>query len=339
MKRPGVIVISVLGALLAGLLIYGLVQRQDDRTIDAAIRDGKRPAAPDHPLPRLDGPGMRSLADYRGRVVVLNFWASWCDPCREEAPRARALPADARPGAARCSASPTRTTRWIPAAFERKYGLTYPEPARLEAAARAEVRHDRVARDVRDRPAGADRRRLARRGDDAVPRSQRYRRPCGRETHRRGSRWACWPAPRANALAARASFNDVEAELMCDTCNVALNDRRLDAGRPGARGDPPPDRPGQDQAADPRHLPRRVRPERPGPADRRRIGDRVVGGARRHPARRRAVGRPAAAALAAQPAQRSADADLNAGSPTGAPAELSREDEERLERDLALYDP
>ena len=86
MKRPGVIVIAVLGALLAGLLVYGLVQRSDDRTLDAAVRDGKQPPAPDHALPLLDGTGSKSLADYRGKVVVLNFWASWCPPCREEAP-------------------------------------------------------------------------------------------------------------------------------------------------------------------------------------------------------------------------------------------------------------
>src|SRR5215213_3220326 len=78
-------VICAVVALLA-LLGYGLASKEGDSGIDQAVARGERDQAPELRLERLEGGGRQSLADYRGRVVVLNFWASWCDPCRRESP-------------------------------------------------------------------------------------------------------------------------------------------------------------------------------------------------------------------------------------------------------------
>lgn len=45
--------------------------------------------APDFSARRLDGDGVLTLGDLRGKPVVLNFWASWCEPCVDEAPMLR----------------------------------------------------------------------------------------------------------------------------------------------------------------------------------------------------------------------------------------------------------
>jgi cytochrome c biogenesis protein CcmG, thiol:disulfide interchange protein DsbE len=79
--------VAVVAGLL-GLLVWKVVHQ--DKGVANELAKGRRPAAPHFDLSRLDGTGKLSLASLRGKVVVLNFWASWCAPCKSEAPRLEA---------------------------------------------------------------------------------------------------------------------------------------------------------------------------------------------------------------------------------------------------------
>lgn len=84
-----------------------------------------RVAAPALRGPLLDG-GTWSLADQRGKVVVLNVWASWCAPCRAEAPALEQVARETAPAGVSFVGINTRDDPQAAAAFLRNFGVTYP---------------------------------------------------------------------------------------------------------------------------------------------------------------------------------------------------------------------
>lgn len=116
--RSSIAVLAVVAVV--GLLVYGLASKGS-----SGLALGE--AAPSAPLPKLEGGGAGSLAEYKGRWVLVNIWASWCIPCKQEAPALEKF--QRQHGGSRFTVLgiDSRDLSSDGRGFVRRYGLSYPQ--------------------------------------------------------------------------------------------------------------------------------------------------------------------------------------------------------------------
>jgi thiol-disulfide isomerase/thioredoxin len=113
-------------ALLVVLLGWRVAQRDAGAGLSDAVAAGERPYPPAVVLERLDGEGTISLRELRGKAVVVNFWASWCGPCKQEVPLLQAAWERYRDDGLVVLGIDAQDFRADAQRFVERYGVTYP---------------------------------------------------------------------------------------------------------------------------------------------------------------------------------------------------------------------
>jgi peroxiredoxin len=92
----------------------------------ATVEKGERADVPELSGKTVDG-GQVDVADYKGKVVVLNVWGSWCPPCRAEAKNLETVYRDVKNQGVQFVGINTRDARVsLAQAFEKEFGVSYP---------------------------------------------------------------------------------------------------------------------------------------------------------------------------------------------------------------------
>jgi cytochrome c biogenesis protein CcmG/thiol:disulfide interchange protein DsbE len=112
-------------AALLGLLVWK-VAWGGNGGVSAQLARGESPSAPEFDLPRLDRPGRLTFSSLRGKAVVVNFWASWCVPCKDEAPVLERTWRQHRDDGLVVLGVDAQDFKGDARGFMRKYAVTYP---------------------------------------------------------------------------------------------------------------------------------------------------------------------------------------------------------------------